>query len=177
MVIKTCSCRRSYFRKCILSVLVSVAGVCMFVSVTGVISAVPVSQFVLCHCEFYDFMWNATATVTFTLWINKVIYLKNHLNNFDQLKFKLVILSLIFFFSLRLCAALVSFPEWLFWQIYTLVFKMFWMSGWWWWWCGPGPQNLRTSSLLAAALLAGQTCWSKHEARHLIWRSFVAHAL
>lgn len=150
MVIKTCSCRRSYFRKCILSVLVSVAGVCMFVSVTGVISAVPVSQFVLCHCEFYDFMWNATATVTFTLWINKVIYLKNHLNNFDQLKFKLVILS--------------------------LIFKMFWMSGWWWW-CGPGPQNLRTSSLLAAALLAGQTCWSKHEARHLIWRSFVAHAL
>lgn len=149
MVIKTCSCRRSYFRKCILSVLVSVAGVCMFVSVTGVISAVPVSQFVLCHCEFYDFMWNATATVTFTLWINKVIYLKNHLNNFDQLKFKLVILS--------------------------LIFKMFWMSGWWW--CGPGPQNLRTSSLLAAALLAGQTCWSKHEARHLIWRSFVAHAL
>lgn len=149
MVIKTCSCRRSYFRKCILSVLFSVAGVCMFVSVTGVISAVPVSQFVLCHCEFYDFMWNATATVTFTLWINKVIYLKNHLNNFDQLKFKLVILS--------------------------LIFKMFWMSGWWW--CGPGPQNLRTSSLLAAALLAGQTCWSKHEARHLIWRSFVAHAL
>lgn len=149
MVIKTCSCRRSYFRKCILSVLVSVAGVCMFVSVTGVISAVPASQFVLCHCEFYDFMWNATATVTFTLWINKVIYLKNHLNNFDQLKFKLVILS--------------------------LIFKMFWMSGWWW--CGPGPQNLRTSSLLAAALLAGQTCWSKHEARHLIWRSFVAHAL
>lgn len=149
MVIKTCSCRRSYFRKCILSVLVSVAGVCMFVSVTGVISAVPVSQFVLCHCEFYDFMWNATATVTFTLWINKVIYLKNHLNNFDQLKFKLIILS--------------------------LIFKMFWMSGWWW--CGPGPQNLRTSSLLAAALLAGQTCWSKHEARHLIWRSFVAHAL
>lgn len=151
MVIKTCSCRRSYFRKCILSVLFSVAGVCMFVSVPGVISAVPVSQFVLCHCEFYDFMWNATATVTFTLWINKVIYLKNHLNNFDQLKFKLVILS--------------------------LIFKMFWMSGWWWWWCGPGPQNLRTSSLLAAALLAGQTCWSKHEARHLIWRSFVAHAL
>lgn len=151
MVIKTCSCRRSYFRKCILSVLFSVAGVCMFVSVTGVISAVPASQFVLCHCEFYDFMWNATATVTFTLWINKVIYLKNHLNNFDQLKFKLVILS--------------------------LIFKMFWMSGWWWWWCGPGPQNLRTSSLLAAALLAGQTCWSKHEARHLIWRSFVAHAL
>lgn len=149
MVIKTCSCRRSYFRKCILSVLVSVAGVCMFVSVTGVISAIPASQFVLCHCEFYDFMWNATATVTFTLWINKVIYLKNHLNNFDQLKFKLVILS--------------------------LIFKMFWMSGWWW--CGPGPQNLRTSSLLAAALLAGQTCWSKHEARHLIWRSFVAHAL
>lgn len=149
MVIKTCSCRRSYFRKCILSVLFSVAGVCMFVSVTGVISAVPASQFVLCHCEFYDFMWNATATVTFTLWINKVIYLKNHLNNFDQLKFKLVILS--------------------------LIFKMFWMSGWWW--CGPGPQNLRTSSLLAAALLAGQTCWSKHEARHLIWRSFVAHAL
>lgn len=151
MVIKTCSCRRSYFRKCILSVLFSVAGVCMFVSVTGVISAIPASQFVLCHCEFYDFMWNATATVTFTLWINKVIYLKNHLNNFDQLKFKLVILS--------------------------LIFKMFWMSGWWWWWCGPGPQNLRTSSLLAAALLAGQTCWSKHEARHLIWRSFVAHAL
>lgn len=149
MVIKTCSCRRSYFRKCILSVLFSVAGVCMFVSVTGVISAIPASQFVLCHCEFYDFMWNATATVTFTLWINKVIYLKNHLNNFDQLKFKLVILS--------------------------LIFKMFWMSGWWW--CGPGPQNLRTSSLLAAALLAGQTCWSKHEARHLIWRSFVAHAL
>lgn len=149
MVIKTCSCRRSYFRKCILSVLVSVAGVCMFVSVTGVISAIPASQFVLCHCEFYDFMWNATATVTFTLWINKVIYLKNHLNNFDQLKFKLIILS--------------------------LIFKMFWMSGWWW--CGPGPQNLRTSSLLAAALLAGQTCWSKHEARHLIWRSFVAHAL
>lgn len=149
MVIKTCSCRRSYFRKCILSVLFSVAGVCMFVSVPGVISAVPVSQFVLCHCEFYDFMWNATATVTFTLWINKVIYLKNHLNNFDQLKFKLVILS--------------------------LIFKMFWMSGWWW--CGPGPQNLRTSSLLAAALLAGQTCWRKHEARHLIWRSFVAHAL
>lgn len=151
MVIKTCSCRRSYFRKCILSVLFSVADVCMFVSVTGVISAIPASQFVLCHCEFYDFMWNATATVTFTLWINKVIYLKNHLNNFDQLKFKLVILS--------------------------LIFKMFWMSGWWWWWCGPGPQNLRTSSLLAAALLAGQTCWSKHEARHLIWRSFVAHAL
>lgn len=149
MVIKTCSCRRSYFRKCILSVLFSVAGVCMFVSVTGVISAIPASQFVLCHCEFYDFMWNATATVTFTLWINKVIYLKNHLNNFDQLKFKLVILS--------------------------LIFKMFWMSGWWW--CGPGPQNLRTSSLLAAALLAGQTCWRKHEARHLIWRSFVAHAL
>lgn len=149
MVIKTCSCRRSYFRKCILSVLFSVAGVCMFVSVTGVISAIPASQFVLCHCEFYDFMWNAAATVTFTLWINKVIYLKNHLNNFDQLKFKLVILS--------------------------LIFKMFWMSGWWW--CGPGPQNLRTSSLLAAALLAGQTCWRKHEARHLIWRSFVAHAL
>ena len=61
-----CSCCRSYFRyfrKCILSVLfiLSVAGVCMFLSVTGVISAVPVSKFIVCVIvSFHDFMWNAT---------------------------------------------------------------------------------------------------------------------